>query len=133
MKIDKINDTDYQIYIYKYNEKLSIDDIKVLLNKLKNKLNLSGSYKVVFTNKNIGTFIEITRIEKSSYKNVLDLRIIEEDEEIYFKTDDYFVIKDMDHIKYFDKYYYVLVDNSFDKILEKVEFGEFVFGYDKLT
>ena len=64
MKIDKINDTDYQIYIYKYNEKLSIDDIKVLLNKLKNKLNLSGFYKVIFTNKNIGTFIEITRIEK---------------------------------------------------------------------
>ena len=133
MKIDKINDTDYQIYIYKYNEKLSINDIKVLLNKLKNKLNLSGFYKVIFTNKNIGTFIEITRIEKSFYKNVLDLRIIEEDEEIYFKTDDYFVIKDMEHIKYFDKYYYVLVDNSFDKILEKVEFGEFVFGYDKLT
>lgn len=134
MKIDKINDTDYQIYIFKYNENLSIENIKVLLHKLKSRLGLNGFYRVVFSNKTIGTFIDIVRIEKSFYKDVLDLRIIlEDEEEVYFKTKDYFLIKGMNYIKYLDEYYYVLVDDSFDRILEKVEFGEFIFGYDNIS
>ena len=60
---------------------------------------------------------------------MLDLKIIiENEEEVYFKTEDYFLIKELNSIKYNDKYYYGLVDDSFDKILEKVEFGEFIFG-----
>lgn len=133
MKIDKINDTDYKIYIFKYNEAMNIDIVKVLINKLKDKLKLSGFYRVIVINKKIGTFIEIVRIEKSFYKNVLDLKIIIEEDKVYFKTDDYFKIKDMNNIKYHNNNYYVLVDDSFSDIIEKVEFGEFIFGDGELS
>lgn len=133
MKIDKINDTDYKIYIFKYNEAMNTDIVKVLINKLKDKLKLSGFYRVIVINKKIGTFIEIVRIEKSFYKNVLDLKIIIEEDKVYFKTDDYFKIKDMNSIKYYNNNYYVLVDDSFNNIIEKVEFGEFIFGDGELS
>ncbi len=129
MKIDKIGPNDYQLYIYKYNKELSEQEVRELLKKLQDKLKLKGFYRVIVCNKKIGTFIELLKIEDSYYKRVLDLKIIiENEEEVYFKTEDYFLIKELNSIKYNDKYYYGLVDDSFDKILEKVEFGEFIFG-----
>lgn len=129
MKIDKIGPNDYQLYIYKYNKELSEQEVRELLKKLQDKLKLKGFYRVIVCNKKIGTFIELLKIEDSYYKRVLDLKIIiENGEEVYFKTEDYFLIKELNSIKYNDKYYYGLVDDSFDKILEKVEFGEFIFG-----
>lgn len=129
MKIDKIGPNDYQLYIYKYNKELSEQEVRELLKKLQDKLKLKGFYRVIVCNKKIGTFIELLKIEDSYYKRVLDLKIIiENEEEVYFKTENYFLIKELNSIKYNDKYYYGLVDDSFDKILEKVEFGEFIFG-----
>ena len=129
MKIDKIGPNDYQLYIFKDNKELSEQEVRELLKKLQDKLKLKGFYRVIVCNKKIGTFIELLKIEDSYYKRVLDLKIIiENEEEVYFKTDDYFLIKELNSIKYNDKYYYGLVDDSFDKILEKVEFGEFIFG-----
>ena len=129
MKIDKIGPNDYQLYIYKYNKELSEQEVRELLKKIQDKLKLKGFYRVIVCNKKIGTFIELLKIEDSYYKRVLDLKIIiENEEEVYFKTEDYFLIKELNSIKYNDKYYYGLVDDSFDKILEKVEFGEFIFG-----
>ena len=115
--------------LYKYNKELSEQEVRELLKKLQDKLKLKGFYRVIVCNKKIGTFIELLKIEDSYYKRVLDLKIIiENEEEVYFKTEDYFLIKELNSIKYNDKYYYGLVDDSFDKILEKVEFGEFIFG-----
>ncbi|MBQ3297371.1 MAG: hypothetical protein IJG97_01050 [Bacilli bacterium] len=129
MKIDKIGPNDYQLYIFKDNKELSEQEVRELLKKLQDKLKLKGFYRVIVCNKKIGTFIELLKIEDSYYKRVLDLKIIiENEEEVYFKTEDYFLIKELNSIKYNDKYYYGLVDDSFDKILEKVEFGEFIFG-----
>ena len=127
MKIQKINDTDYVIYIFSSNYKEEIKDVIKRIQKL---LKLNGFYKVIVNYKKIGSFIKLIRLEDAFYKNTLDLKIEEVDEDIYFKTKDYFIIKDCFIKKYFDEYYYALVDDSFDKILEKVEFGDFVFGYE---
>ena len=60
-----------------------------------------------------------------------DLKIIlNDDNEVYFKTINYLCIKDLGTIRYLDGEFYGLVDDSFDKLLEKVEFGKFIFGYD---
>jgi len=128
MKIEKINDTDYRIYCYGVVEDNNLyDSIKKLIKKIQKRLKLSGFYKVIAINKNIGLFMELKRLEDSFYKNAVDLKIEIKDLDVYYRTTDYFMIKDLSHIKYKDGMYYCIVDESFDGILEKVEFGDFVF------
>lgn len=133
MKIDKVSETDYKIYMYNFNidEKNINEDIKLIVKKLQKRLKLKGFYKVISAIKKCGLFLEVKKIEDSFYRDTLDLRIIvSKDMDVYFKTIDYFLIEKMNVIKYFDKYYYALVDDFFDEIIEKVEFGDFVFGLD---
>ena len=134
MKITKINDTDYKIYYYKsiFEEKSLYSDIKELVKKIQKRLKLNGFYKVTVVSKKIGLFLELKRIEDSFYKNTLDLKIEVKDDDIYYKTTDYFIIRDLSNIEYKDGMYYCVVDDSFDEILEKVEFGDFIFGYDSI-
>lgn len=138
MNISKIGESDYLIYINgKYLEKeavLTKEDIgnlvKEKLYKLKDKLFLKGFYKViVFLNQKIGMFLEILKLEDTSIYKSLDLRIIiNEDAVFYYKTLDFFLIKDCNSLRYFDGYFYCLVDDKFDELLEKVEFGNFIYG-----
>lgn len=134
MKIEKINETDYKIYYYKnkLDEKSLYNDIKELIKKIQKKLKLNGFYKVIAINKKVGLFIELKRLEDTFYKNVLDLKIEIKDDNIYYKTTDYFLIKDLRDIRYKDGMYYCIVDDDFDEILEKVEFGDFVFDLDNI-
>lgn len=134
MKIEKINETDYKIYYYKnkLDEKSLYNDIKELIKKIQKKLKLNGFYKVIAINKKVGLFIELKRLEDTFYKNVLDLKIEIKDDNIYYKTTDYFLIKDLRDIRYKDGVYYCIVDDDFDEILEKVEFGDFVFDLDNI-
>ena len=125
MKIYKLNDGNYKVYYYKDN-----DEVKEIIKRIQKRLKLNGFYKVLVINKKIGLFIELKRIEDNFYKNTLELKIDIKDSDVYFKTKDYFVIKDLSNIRYKDEMYYCIVDESFDEILEKVEFGDFVFGYD---
>ncbi len=125
MKIYKLNDGNYKVYYYKDN-----DEVKEIIKRIQKRLKLNGFYKVLVINKKIGLFIELKRIEDNFYKNTLELKIDVKDSDVYFKTKDYFVIKDLSNIRYKDEMYYCIVDESFDEILEKVEFGDFVFGYD---
>lgn len=131
MKIEKINNTDYRIYYYK-DRIYENSDIKELIKKIQNRLKLEGFYKVKVIKKKIGLFLELKRLENSFYNNTLDLKIEIVDSDVYYKTTDYFVIKDLHDISYKDGIYYCIVDESFDGILEKVEFGDFVFGYDAI-
>lgn len=127
MKIRKLNDTDYIIYLFSRLEK---DEIKNKIKSIQKRLKLSGFYRVKIVNKNIGCFIKLIKLDNSFYKDTLDLKIEEVDEDIYFVTSDYFTVKEFYTIMYYDGMYYCLVDDSFDKILEKVEFGDFVFSND---
>lgn len=129
MKIDNINESDYYLYVYNNKQRMEEKEVKELLLDLQEELDLKGFYRVSVSNKRIGTFIELFKISDSYYKKVLDLKIIiDDEEEVYFKTRDYFIIKELNTIKYSDRYYYGLVDDSFDRVLEKVEFGKFIFG-----
>lgn len=133
MKIEKVTETDYKLYIYsKILDKNNFsNEIKAFIKKVQKRLKLNGFYKVVTCFRKCGVFLHLVKIEDSFYKNSLDLRIVmDDDADIYFKTDDYFIFKDISTVKYYDGYYYGLVDDSFDKVIEKVEFGDFVFGDD---
>ena len=132
MKVERINDNDYKIYYYEsiISNDTIYEDIKILLKKLQKKLKLKGYYKVVVNNKKIGLFIQLIHINDTFYKNNLDLKIEINNDNIYFKTKDYFLIDSNSLIKCDDEYYYCVVDDSFDKIIEKVEFGDFIFEKD---
>ena len=128
MKIEKLNESDYKIYYYKnIDNKAIYDEVKELIKGIQKRLKLKGFYKAIVINKNIGLFIQLKKIEETFYKNTLDLKIEIKDLDVYYKTEDYFVIKGLSNIKYKDGMFYCVVDESFDKILEKVEFGDFIF------
>ena len=128
MKIERLNESDYKIYYYKnIDNKALYDEVKELIKGIQKRLKLKGFYKAIVINKNIGLFIQLKKIEETFYKNTLDLKIEIKDLDVYYKTEDYFVINGLSNIKYKDGMFYCVVDESFDKILEKVEFGDFIF------
>ena len=53
-----------------------------------------------------------------------------ENEKIYFETEEYEIIKNCNDKRYMDERFYCIVDDSFDLVLEKVEFGNFIYGKD---
>ena len=53
MKIQKINETDYQIMIWKQ------ENIKELLKKIQKYLSLKGLYQVIVTKKPYGIFLQL--------------------------------------------------------------------------
>lgn len=120
-----------KIYVYK---NINIDEdirsaIKKIINKLKDYLELNGYYKVYVYYRKIGLFLNLIRVEDSLCKEGLDLSLILDDDNlVYYKTTNYSLIKKLNNIKYLDGYFYCIIDDYFDKILEKVEFGEFIFG-----
>ena len=129
MKITKLNETDYVIYLFNkdidyYN---ITEEVKRIIKKIQKLLKLKGFYKTIVITKSIGLFIKLIKLDDSFYKNTLDLKIEIRDEDIYFKTDDYFKINDLSKVVYLDGEYYCKVDDSFDEMIEKVEFGNFVF------
>jgi len=131
MKIERMNHKDY--LIYDYSSDVSMDtiyrDIKRIFEKMQKRLQLNGFYKVIVSFKKIGLFMEVIKIEDAFYKDTLDLKIeVKTSLDVYYATEDYFLIKDMFPIRVLEGKYYVLVDDSFDHILEKIEFGDFVFG-----
>ena len=125
MKIKKLSDTDFQIYLCG-----NIYDTKEIIKQVQKLLKLQGFYKVVVVFKDIGIFLKLIKLDDSFYKDTLDLKIENRDEDIYFKTDDYFIISNLSRILFLNGKYYGLVDGSFDEILEKVEFGEFILDSD---
>ena len=132
MKVERINSKDYNIYYYEkeISNNNIYDEIKVLLKKLQKRLKLNGFYKVIVNNKKIGLFISLIHINDSFYKNNLDIKIEISNDNIYYKTKDFFIINNCNDIRYNDEYYYCIVDSSFNDILEKVEFGEFIYEKD---
>lgn len=128
MKIKKVNNTDFLIYLY--DEDDSYDNVKDIIKRVQKKLKLQGFYKVIVITKKIGLFIKLIKLDNSFYKDTLDLKIENKDEDVYFETSDYFIISDSPKIIFLEGLYYGLVDNYFDKTLEKVEFGSFILESD---
>lgn len=143
LRIESYGKNDYKIFINSsYTKDLDylnkdevIGFIKLFILKLKNKLSLRGFYKIrVYPKNKIGVFLDITKLDDIDLSNNLDLRVmIMYDEEYYFETDDYDVIKECNDIRYMDGLFYCVVDDSFDRILEKVEFGRFIYGKEVIN
>lgn len=140
----KLNAKDsYKFFINKYffkdinvDEKEQIVDfVKEVVLKKRKILNLRGFYKViVYVNKKVGIFIDITKLEDSSYFNNLDLRVIvNSNSEVYFETEDYFLIEKAKEKYFYNNKFYALIDEEFDNILERVEFGRFIYGEEVIN
>ena len=81
---------------------------------------MKGFYKVkVHVGEDIGLFIDIYKIDDIEYSNSLDLRIlIFYDDTFYFETVDYFVIENVDIVRYFiTKYYCLSCDVLVDRFI----------------
>lgn len=140
VRIRKISNEVYEVFI---NDKL-VDDvvydkrdelinyIKDKMTKIKDRINIYGFCKIkVYYKKGIGIFLEVIKFDDSVSTTVLDLRVlIMENEKIYFETEDYEIIKNCNDKRYMDERFYCIVDDSFDLVLEKVEFGNFIYGKD---
>ncbi len=138
MKIEKDIYNNYYIYMSNlyfnfsnYDKKKIVEEIKKIINQLKNKLNLKQFYKVkVYLNEKLGTFLDIIKLDDLDYSDTLDLRIIVlYDEKIYFETDNFFILKNLKNIKFFNDKYYCLVDDILN-INDVVDFGRFIYGLE---
>ena len=130
MRIEKINDTDYSGYIFS-NSINDDSDFEKFFQKFGKKKKLSGFYKIILRRHFIGCFFKIIFIHEALYKNSFDFKLeFDSTSNVYFKTKDYFLLDKCFEVCYLDGEYYGLVDNEFDGVIEKVEFGEFVLESD---
>ena len=84
--------------------------------------------------RNIGVFLEVIKLDDIEFSNNLDLRIlIINDDKFYFETEEYELIKFCNDKRFKDGLFYCVVDDSFDNILEKVEFGRFLCGKEVIN
>jgi hypothetical protein len=128
-RVEKVYDKLY-IYLDKlyadcdYNDKKSIGEfIRDYLVHYNKYLDLFGFYKVkAYCNKQVGLFLEIINIDKSSC-NELDLRILVFlDEEIFICYDDYFLLN-RDCYFYNGKFYTDVVDK-----VNLLDFVDYIYG-----
>ena len=105
----KIEVKEEKILVYLYRYELSLDNLENLNKEIKNifiklvkvyKLLLQGYLKVLmYCNKLFGYILEIESLYNDSDFDTIDLKLIVYDNcEFYFKTDDYFIIKDIQNI-----------------------------------
>lgn len=141
MRVEIFSDGEISIFVsssYKgicdcYEKEKLVEVVKDVVKKLKRKLNLKGFYKLkVFFNKVVGIFIRAIKVDEVEYSNVLDLRVIVyTDQDIYFETDDYFMIKDVKNVRFYKNKFYCLVDDIFN-IYKVVDWGRFIYGEEVL-
>lgn len=143
MKIEYCSSGCYNVFINKEFAKDTIFDskdeiinfIKNFIFKHRNKLKMCGFYKIkVFVNNWVGMFLEIIKMDDLEISNSLDLRIIVYlDEDFYYETDDFFIIEEFDEIRCLNNKYYCIVNDKFTNLLEKCEFGRFIYGKEVIN
>ena len=140
MKFEKLG-KEYYVFIDKcyvdnvdYDDKKSISDfVKTFIFRYRNKMNLNGFYKVkVYSNKYVGLFLEIFCLEENEYPNTLDLRILVYlNHDVYYLSDDYFIVNNFSEIYYSENKFYCLVDKEVDVSI--LEFGNFIYDLNLLN
>lgn len=140
MKFEKLG-KEYYVFIDKcyvdnvdYDDKKSISDfVKTFIFRYRNKMNLNGFYKVkVYSNKYVGLFLEIFCLEENEYPNTLDLRILVYlNHDVYYLSDDYFLVNNFSEIYYSGNKFYCLVDKEVDVSI--LEFGNFIYDLNLLN
>jgi len=137
MKIELVSKDSFCIFInsgyfkgIKFNDKDNIVEVvRNFILRMRHKLKMSGFYKVkVYVNKKLGMFLDIIKIEDIEFSNNIDLRVIVcLNEDIFFETDDYYILPSNVKMRYFHGKYYVNI-NEIDDIYNILEFGRFVYG-----
>jgi len=126
------------VYLHRYH--LSLDDLEKLNKEIKNifikliknyHLKLNGYLKVeVFCNKIYGYILEIEHLYEDDDFTTTDLKlVIYDDCEFYFKTTDYFLIKNSQEIYHDSKYFYTNL-KYINNLIEIIEFGEILYNLD---
>ena len=137
MKIVIISSEEFFVFVNSVYAKISdysdkeeiIDVTKSIISKISTRLRMRGFYKIkVLVDPAVGLFIEGVQLENLERVNAVDLRVsVYFNEDIYFKTSDYFIIGDVPKVRYFDGDYYCLT-RDIPNINKVIEFGEFVYG-----
>ena len=129
-----INDSLIDEDIYDSKDRL-VEFIKERITTWKSKLKLYGFCKIkAYFKRKVGLFLEIIKFDDTVNSSTLDLRIIiMQNEKIYFETENYEMIRYYNDKRYKDGLFYCVVDDSFDEILEKVEFGSFIYGKEVIN
>lgn len=139
MKVLKIDDDNFIIYLFCGNKHYSIDDKGEIIKLVKetvlkaNKiyhLNLRGFYKVrVYLNQKMGLVIEIINVDDTSLSNVIDLRVL-----VYFDQDFYIEVDNFDYLPAHkrvvcvdDKFYVDTSTLTSKEIFSLLEFGNLIY------
>ncbi len=141
MKVEVINDDDFDVFINCYNFKdihifvkddilALIKDYIIIINK-RYRLNLSGFYKVKsYYNKKIGLFLNIIKIDDNDFSDEADFRIILfENEKFLFEVEDYDLVKDIKNKVYYNDMFYVDV-NDISSLNNLIDMGRIIYGDD---
>ena len=138
MKLEVYYNNNFDIFLNnKYLSGLDLSNKDDVISYIKNfflnnkrKFNLCGFYKVlVYCHEMIGIFINLIKIEDCYNNDNIDLRfVVNLNSDIYFKTDDYFIIRDCNSIRYYNGYFYCLIDNLCGSIINYCELGDFIYG-----
>lgn len=133
MKVSLSNE-DLIIYINKklidfdiYNKEKMLNFIKkIVINLTKNKLKISGFYKVkVYHNKNYGLIFKMHKEDSLDFfPDLIDLKLtIYYDTNMYLECDDYFIIKDYPNIKRINDKWYININDIKEK--DYIKYCEF--------
>lgn len=110
-------------------------DIKNLFLRLINiyKLSFNGIYKVnLYENKIYGSILEIIKQEELLFsRDLIDIKVsVKKNNDIYLKTNDYFVFENYKNIYYKDNNFYLnIIDTS--NYLKLIEFCKIVYNIEK--
>ncbi len=139
MKIQVI-DEKIVLYLYNYFFKITPTDTltkeikKIFIRLIKNyHFKLGGIYNVlVYENPYYGTILEIEKIEELLFNpDLIDIKVrVINNQNFYFKTDDYFIIENYNNIYYQDGYYYLKLNDK-TKITSLIEYGSIEYNLDK--
>lgn len=140
MKLSIIDDNNFNIFVNNKYLDFNNESENDLYNSLKKVLinvrkrygtNIYGFYEVdIYTIENIGTILKFNKKDDDDfiYKTV-DLKIIgHNNDDVYLKFDDYYLISDYSNIKFFNNSYYIKADSIKKEDINKlIEFFEIVF------
>lgn len=135
MKLNIIDEDTFYVYYCDNTDvkELSKDDlsdyIKKIILKLKSMydITLRGFYEIIVYPNPINNIFKFTNIDGYTSKTI-DLRIIISDEEtVYLRTDDFYLVKDYKKVFMDDRYYYIdACDVDFSKNLQFCELFDII-------
>ena len=139
MKIQVI-DEKIVLYLYNYFFKTTPTDTltkeikKIFIRLIKNyHFKLGGIYNVlVYENSYYGTILEIEKIEELLFNpDLIDIKVrVINNQDFYFKTDDYFIIENYNNIYYQNEYFYLKLDDKIN-LTSLIEYGSIEYNLDK--